>query len=129
MRVTSTAAAQVFNIYPRKGLIAPGSDADIILLDPSVRHTLSAASHHSNMDTNIYEGMAVHGKVGCRVAGWLPHPLQELAGGGGSPGGGDYFDTPHHGLLPCVSTALNVATVYTVSAEAVLPPCSNLQLP
>ena len=56
VRVTSTAAAQIFNIYPRKGRIAPGSDADVIILDPSVTHVIRAASHHSRMDTNVYEG-------------------------------------------------------------------------
>ena len=63
VRVTSTAVAETFNIYPRKGLIAPDSDADIIILDPSVEHTLSASTHHSAMDTNIYEGRKVTGKV------------------------------------------------------------------
>lgn len=56
VRATSTAAAQVFNIYPQKGRIAPGSDADIIILDPHQEHVISAATHHSQMDTNVYEG-------------------------------------------------------------------------
>jgi dihydroorotase-like cyclic amidohydrolase len=56
VRATSTAAAQTFNIYPRKGRIAAGSDADVIVLDPSVTHTISAATHHSLIDTNVYEG-------------------------------------------------------------------------
>lgn len=56
VRVTSTAAAQAFNIYPQKGVIAAGSDADVIVFDPEVKHTISAATHHSKMDTNIYEG-------------------------------------------------------------------------
>ena len=64
VRVTSTAVAQAFNIYPRKGVIAPGSDADIIILDPTKQHTISAASHHSAIDTNIYEGLQITGKVG-----------------------------------------------------------------
>lgn len=56
VRITSTAAAQIFNVYPRKGRIAPGSDADVIVLDPRVKHTISGATHHSRIDTNVYEG-------------------------------------------------------------------------
>jgi len=63
VRATSTAAAQVFNIYPSKGVILPGSDADIILLDPEAEHTISSATHHSRMDTNVYEGRKIRGKV------------------------------------------------------------------
>lgn len=63
VRVTSTAAAQVLNIYPRKGIIAPGSDADVIILDPQKEHVISAATHHSAIDTNIYEGRSITGKV------------------------------------------------------------------
>ena len=63
VRVTSTSAAKIFNIYPRKGLIAPGSDADLILFDPSVEHTLRASTHHSRIDSSVYEGRKVKGKV------------------------------------------------------------------
>jgi dihydropyrimidinase len=56
VRVTSAAAAQAFNVYPRKGRVAPGSDADVIVLDPSHEHAISARAHHSHMDTNVYEG-------------------------------------------------------------------------
>lgn len=63
VRVTSTAAAQIFNVYPRKGRVAAGSDADVIVLDPNATHTISAATHHSRMDTNVYEGKRIKGKV------------------------------------------------------------------
>lgn len=43
--------------------VAEGSDADVIIFDPAVRHTISAKAHHSAMDTNIYEGYEVTGKV------------------------------------------------------------------
>ena len=63
VRATSADAAKAFNIYPQKGLLAPGSDADIMILDPAMKHTISAKTHHSRMDTNIYEGVTVEGKV------------------------------------------------------------------
>ena len=73
VRLTSTAAAVLFNIYPRKGVVAVGSDADMIVFDPEAVHTLGAATHHSARDTNIYEGYRVKGKVGgggrCRRGG------------------------------------------------------------
>lgn len=63
VRLSSTEAAKIFGLYPQKGLIAPGSDADIAILDPSKQHTLSAKSHHSALDTSVYEGMKIKGKV------------------------------------------------------------------
>jgi len=63
VRVTSTAASKIFNMHPRKGVVAVGSDADVILLDPTIRHTLSAATHHSRVDMNVFEGMNITGKV------------------------------------------------------------------
>jgi dihydropyrimidinase len=63
VEIVSTSVAQAFGIYPQKGVIAAGSDADIIIFDPAAEHTISAASHHSRMDTNIYEGKRIIGKV------------------------------------------------------------------
>lgn len=63
VEVTSTAAAKVFNAYPQKGCVCVGSDADLVVFDPSQKTTVSAATHHSAMDTNIYEGRTYQGKV------------------------------------------------------------------
>ncbi len=54
-------SARIFNIYPRKGAISPGSDADIIILNPNASFEITAKSHHGRSDTNVYEGR--RGKV------------------------------------------------------------------
>lgn len=63
VEVACTNPAKIFGMFPRKGTIAVGSDADIVLFDPSEKHTLSAKSHHMNVDYSGYEGWAVTGKV------------------------------------------------------------------
>jgi dihydropyrimidinase len=49
-------------MYPKKGTIAVGSDADILVWDPDKEHIISAETHHMRCDYNVYEGMEVHGK-------------------------------------------------------------------
>jgi dihydropyrimidinase len=63
VEVAATTPARMFGLYPRKGVLAPGSDADIVIYDPAARQVLSVASHHMNVDYSAYEGMEITGRV------------------------------------------------------------------
>ena len=61
VELTSTAAAKIFGLFPRKGTIAVGSDADIVIFDPNREQTISAATHHMRVDYSAYEGWKLKG--------------------------------------------------------------------
>ncbi|MFT5217313.1 MAG: dihydropyrimidinase [Glaciecola sp.] len=63
VEVCSTNAAKIFGMYPQKGTIAIGSDADLVIFDPNKEHIISADTHHMNCDYSGYEGWKVTGKT------------------------------------------------------------------
>ncbi len=58
----STQAAKLFGLFPRKGAIKPGSDADLVVYDPDYRGTISVRNQTMNVDYNPFEGMAIEGR-------------------------------------------------------------------
>src|SRR5690242_15942727 len=63
VEITSTAPARIFGMYPKKGTIAPGSDADIVVWDPKAEHLISAKTHHMRVDYSMFEGFRVRGNA------------------------------------------------------------------
>jgi len=88
VEVASTTPARMFGLYPRKGVIAVGSDADIVIYDPRARQTLSAATHHMNVDYSVYEGLEITGRV-----------VTTLSRGRAVIEDGEYRGSPGHGAF------------------------------
>lgn len=89
VEIASTTPARMFGLYPRKGVIAAGSDADIVIYDPAAIQTLSAATHHMNVDYSAYEGWEITGRVDVT----LSRGRAVVSGGvlHGSPGHGKFL--------------------------------------
>ena len=83
-----TNPAKLFGIYPRKGTIAPGCDADLVIWDPNATRTLSAATQHQRTDYNLYEGMEVMGAPRTVLA--RGRVLVEAGAWKGEPGAGRF---------------------------------------
>lgn len=89
VELVSTAPARIFGMYPKKGVLAPGSDADIVLWDPATSYTISAATHHMRVDYSMFEGFQVRGNARDVYArGELIVSNGELIG---KPGRGQYL--------------------------------------
>lgn len=86
VRITSTNTAQIFNIHPRKGAVAVGSDADLVVWDAEATRTISVKTHHQNVDFNVFEGMEVKGLARHTIAGgklvWTDGDLRTVRGAG-----------------------------------------------
>jgi dihydropyrimidinase len=65
----ATAPARIYGLFPRKGTIAVGSDADLVIWNPEEKRTISAATHHMRVDYSTFEGFAIHGVAETVVAG------------------------------------------------------------
>lgn len=95
--LVATAPAKMFGLYPRKGTIAPGADADIVVFDPGHERVLSAETHHMNVDYSCFEGMKVRG---------LPEVV--LQRGNVLVEGGEFFGTQGEGrFVPRSRTLLS----------------------
>ena len=104
VELTSTNVAKFFGLYPRKGTIAVGSDADIVVFDPHKKLTISAKTHHSNIDYNLYEGTEVTGAPETvMVRGQVIVDKDELVG---KPGAGQFIRRARFGKdLPVQAVA------------------------
>ncbi|HET7843403.1 MAG TPA: amidohydrolase family protein, partial [Xanthomonadales bacterium] len=94
VRVTSTNAAQIFNLYPRKGAVRVGADADLVVWDAHATRTISAKTHRQNVDFNVFEGRTVSGVTTHTIAnGKLVYANGDLRA---ERGAGRYLPRPTH---------------------------------
>ena len=98
IEVTAETPAKISGLYPRKGTIVPGSDADVVIYNPSATHVLSAATHHMNLDYSVFEGAEVGGSVETVLL--RGEVIVDEGDFVGAPGRGEYLPRGTNSLLP-----------------------------
>ncbi|MDD2877771.1 MAG: dihydropyrimidinase [Acidiphilium sp.] len=110
VRITSTNTARIFNIFPRKGAVVIGADADLVVWDPAARRRISAGTHHQNVDFNVFEAMEVQGVARHTIAAgrlvWTEGDLCAVRGAG------RYVDRP------CFSAELRAIKIRNSAMKA-----------
>lgn len=89
VEITATTPAKMFGMYPKKGTIAVGADADIVVFDPNASQTISVDTHHMDVDYSAYEGWEVQGKVDTVMSKGKVIIADDAYHG--SPGDGEYI--------------------------------------
>lgn len=92
VELISANPAMIFGLYPKKGTVAPGSDADLVIWNPDVQGVISSQTHRQNCDINIYEGFHVRGNADCVIAGG--RVIIENGIMTAQPAGGRYLSRP-----------------------------------
>jgi dihydropyrimidinase len=98
VEITSTTPAKLFGIYPRKGTIAIGSDADLVIFDANRKHTISAKTHHMRVDYSMFEGITVTGMPDVVMS--RGRVLVEGDNFLGKPGTGNFLKRSTYGDVP-----------------------------
>jgi dihydropyrimidinase len=106
VELLSTNPAKYFGLYPRKGTIAVGCDADLVIFDPDKKHTISVKTHHSTCDYNLFEGTEVTGlPETVLVRGQLVVENGELVA---QPGTGQFIKRARYGEKLAPAAAVRV---------------------
>jgi dihydropyrimidinase len=106
--ITSTRIAKLFGLFPKKGTIAIGADADLVIFDPNVERVISAETHHMAVDYNAFEGMKVTGEpVSVLVRGEYVVRDKQFVG---KPGSGQYLKRARYNL----NTKLNLGETLSI---------------